>query len=855
MKVSKKDIKYQLARKLFEYYVINDKYVAVQMPDGRYIPRRITCSPMLIYDMIKSGSSLGTYQQQYGKKWIKWICLDFDCKEPVLLPQLLERFVLPAAADLDNRGIRFLAEFSGRRGIHLWVLLKGIISKAQGYQIAEELTVSYRNAVRSQKGFGLDIFPAAASGGMKFGKQVKLPLSVHRKGGQSFFIPDILEMEYQEWMNLPENPDFWKGQLEVLQKYVPNDPEEVWRKLRILPEQEEQEKWLLYRKEYVIGDKKLSLEEIKEKCTDSSVFSMIMQWAEEGNLKYLDRLVLAGCFGNFQNKELLLDIMRQQKNYKEKTTRQYLAKMEGRYYPVTLQYLYDLYGEELEPELDPRMTLLEYVAEKFDFPVVMPKIVEKHKAGKEKDGRYFAMIRDKELRYMEYDDEVLSVNDYLRLSEMKQYDFKMLMERYQKIIEGAETDIYPMTGYSVYMRQEEGKKEPRMLVSLCPEDRVLTTALIYELVEIMGGRMDSYSYNLNFFYESSSVFMPWYDSWKRFQQDVECYLYLDIFKESGLIKLDLTNFYDSIYIQALFQQMEEIHGLSYEKKEKQKIDNILRYLGSYTENLMRQIKEKIRGVPQGPAYARVFAEMFLTAVITSFLRKYEYEKEDCRILRYVDDMFIVYRGIDGDQLLQQFSDYLFARGLSINWNKSVCFGRIADMKENEKRSIFEDGAANYEIKSIQELELEDEDEQQEKLLQFEKYLRRKGDWSIRDANFILNRYLDPIFVETYLDQYAEILIGQNVGRGSIYKRLYEEILKRDEWMVRFFRKGLYNTIPENSVNFQNFISVCYFQISRIQVLTEKDKEVFIEWLKQERMMCLNDTGTVHAIIHLLEGVV
>ena len=485
----------------------------------------------------------------------------------------------------------------------------------------------------------------------------------------------------------------------------------------------------------------------------------------------------------------------------------------------------------------------------------MPKIVEKHKAGKEKDGRYFAMIRDKELRYMEYDDEVLSVNDYLRLSEMKQYDFKMLMERYQKIIEGAETDIYPMTGYSVYMRQEEGKKEPRMLVSLCPEDRVLTTALIYELVEIMGGRMDSYSYNLNFFYESSSVFMPWYHSWKRFQQDVECYLYLDIFKESGLIKLDLTNFYDSIYIQALFQQMEEIHGLSYEKKEKQKIDNILRYLGSYTENLMRQIKEKIRGVPQGPAYARVFAEMFLTAVITSFLRKYEYEKEDCRILRYVDDMFIVYRGIDGDQLLQQFSDYLFARGLSINWNKSVCFGRIADMKENEKRSIFEDGAANYEIKSIQELELEDEDEQQEKLLQFEKYLRRKGDWSIRDANFILNRYLDPIFVETYLDQYAEILIGQNVGRGSIYKRLYEEILKRDEWMVRFFRKGLYNTIPENSVNFQNFISVCYFQISRIQVLTEKDKEVFIEWLKQERMMCLNDTGTVHAIIHLLEGVV
>lgn len=32
MNIYKNDVKYQIAQKLFEYYVINDKYVAVQMP-------------------------------------------------------------------------------------------------------------------------------------------------------------------------------------------------------------------------------------------------------------------------------------------------------------------------------------------------------------------------------------------------------------------------------------------------------------------------------------------------------------------------------------------------------------------------------------------------------------------------------------------------------------------------------------------------------------------------------------------------------------------------------------------------------------------------------------------------------
>lgn len=82
---------------------------------------------------------------------------------------------------------------------------------------------------------------------------------------------------------------------------------------------------------------------MKKNCTECSVFSAILQRALDGNLKYLDRLILVGCLSHFQDKELILDIMKQQKNYKEEVTKQYLSKLGKSYYPVTIQYMYDLY--------------------------------------------------------------------------------------------------------------------------------------------------------------------------------------------------------------------------------------------------------------------------------------------------------------------------------------------------------------------------------------------------------------------------------------------------------------------------------------------------------------------------------
>lgn len=850
-------VKESISEKLFNLFVINTHVVGVQMPDGKYIPQKIPFSAGLIYNMLQQGASIGTYQQQYYRDVVKWICLDFDLKKTISLEQktlvddedfrtLIGDVVCPFISLLRDKQITCLTEFSGRRGIHVWILMEGVISKNTAFGMLEKLAGDVIDQINEDERFGLDLFPATGRGHNKYGKQVKMPLSVHRKGGQSFFIQDICNESIENWLNYPKKENFWELQNDILENYETNSPINILQQLKIKIEPEEKKNYQLYRREYALVESKFTINQLIQISKDCKVLHRLFVRTTEGTLSYLDRLVLVGTFYHIDNGNMLLDFFSLQKNYKEDVTKREIERFKDRYYPITLMFLYDLYKEELEPDIDGNMTVLEYLGEKLGLQLETYELQILHDT--DNDCARLKNIRDKELQYMKYDDEVVSVSDYLQLEGMCYYDFYNIHLKIQKIIAGKEMETVTQK-YSVYERYENGKDVPRRLVSLNVNDRVLTTALLFEFVGEIRWQFDSFSYNINP-WSDGSIFFPWYSSWQRFRKEVEMYLSLSLFKDYGLLKLDLKNFYDSIYFHAIYAQMEKI--LEKHTKQIEKVKNIMEYLGRYTEVLMKEITGNVRGVPQGPAYARVLAELFLSTILTEFKRAYYYTDDTCRLFRYVDDIYIVFQGIDGEKMMQQLTDFFSLHGLNINVEKSMCYPVIGKMTYEEKAAVFGDGNWNYIIRSVQDMELDDEDAFEEHILEFEKYIRRKGEWDIKDANFILNGYIDKKYVDKYLDEYGIKLIKEYRGRGSIFKRLYIEIFKREEWKQRFFRKQLYKLIPLKSVNFKNFISECYLNCSQLKELYSIEKEEFIIWLEGLTDLTIEEHGTISTICQYLK---
>ena len=71
----------ELAQLLYNTFVVNRRAIAVQKSDGNYITQYTNVTKHDVYTMLKEEKSIGTYQQLYKSPYLKWICLDFDCRD------------------------------------------------------------------------------------------------------------------------------------------------------------------------------------------------------------------------------------------------------------------------------------------------------------------------------------------------------------------------------------------------------------------------------------------------------------------------------------------------------------------------------------------------------------------------------------------------------------------------------------------------------------------------------------------------------------------------------------------------------------------------------------------------------
>ena len=282
----------RIAELEYALFVVNTQAAAIQQENGAYFTKYFPLTALTIERMILSRGSMGCYQQEYKAGHIRWICLDFDCvdKQSPDVIGLHREVICPLAKILSDHNISFLTEFSGRRGIHVWIVFDTVFSKKIGFQIIQSLVGLLQEQIEFNKDgkWNLDKFPATdSSRGNIVGKQVKFPFSRHKSGRLSYFIENEKELACNT-----ESNDFWRNQLRILENYQLNSIDYVMDALHL--EEDKVTYQARYRKYNILNTIEASTSEVRDILSRTRVYHELFSRMQRGQALSIDWTVLMG---------------------------------------------------------------------------------------------------------------------------------------------------------------------------------------------------------------------------------------------------------------------------------------------------------------------------------------------------------------------------------------------------------------------------------------------------------------------------------------------------------------------------------------------------------------------------------
>ena len=806
--VSERTIIYkEIAEKLYRNFVVNTDVAgvpqALSTKGFKYLTVKSPISISLIEEMLKGGYALGTYQQITNQNMLKWICFDFDCKEfesKKDLNILKKEYVDILIMLLEDMQIQYSLEYSGRRGIHVWIFFDQVISKDLGFTIVTKLRESFYFKIKSDNRFDLDCFPKTGSGKInnKYGLMIKIPLSRHKEGTYSYF-KNKNEKKFEFIEQLTEN--FLNKQLKFLEDIRVNSVEDVIEKLKI-EQKVSVDNLIKYHTKFLVGEHDITLNDIKIVFGTDEVLNTIWNRITDGKMSSIDRVIILGLFAHMESGEKILEeILKKQHNYNALISHNMIAKYKKYYFPITFNYLYELNDKVNYENEKGNVFIDEYIYTSLGI---------KYKISDIKKSRNISFVHnivDKEINYFLYNDEVYNMFIWYQLNTLSYYDYCKIEEYINEVEKGNES-VPDNVEYSKYIRKEKNKE--RLLISLGAQERVVTTALVNKMIMYLQKDYSSYSYHLNFGI-GGDVFYPWISSWTRFINDVSQYFSFQLFENYSFIKIDIKGFYDNIYLQTMFKTIVDAH----EGENYNKFINIYRYLNTFNERLMLDSTGDLRGVPQGPAYARVLAELVLDRIVSVFFSDNE-KYQIVKYYRYVDDMFMFFPPeINGKNLINELSQHLESNGLYLNLDKTRNYGKIKDLTIDDRRELQEFKDLNYDIFNIKEKTWIDSVDKEEFNNIYIRYIYRKMSWDINDANIILSEKISNSVQERYLKEFYKEILTSEFGRGTLFRKYYKKIFAEPKLLNKFFKGKDYSLVPISSVNFENMLSILIMNLDDV----------------------------------------
>lgn len=795
----------KLSIELYNFFFYNKRVFAIQHNDKDDKPAYKTIYETIdsnkIEYYIKNKNAIMTYQQTLDK--LQWLCLDFDIATPSLEDNykfnhdnknrpLLLNDVNIAKKYLDDIGIDYILEYSGNRGIHIWILLKEVVSKELGYKIITTIyeNINFETVKTFDSPIKVDLFPKTKSAkGNRIGLGVKIPISYHLKSlCYSFMINSTAEIS--EISELTE--DFLKKQYEIISKAKRNSVYDLRDKLNI----KNLETGEIFTKKTGQLKESKELSEIIQMLSRSIIYKNLFNKGINrliGKEKQIIATTIIRIKSNDNSKyglKLLQEYFSTANNYDEEKTMHNLEKLKY-WYPPNIEYL--------EKEFNIRCEYCKINNIKNALDLIDGLEIKEFD---EYEGLITNAIKG-EIRYLEYNDEVpwnfiKEDMENLDEEELKNYIIDIIQDG--KWIE--------LNGYK-YIRKEETKD--RILYGLDAKSRVVTTAIMKYIYSILGIEKISpfsYSYRINNF-NSNDIFINWYKLWEEFSKDVRDIIISEAYQDYYVIKFDVSKYYDSINLTFLTDILlnsntERIINLDIELKMKGITEKEFFNYSKACEFLVDACKKITKnqnyiGIPQGPAFARYLGEIYLSH-IDYFLANNLNNNTD-RVFRYVDDYYIFIKDITkGENFFLQIKNELEKISLSSSSSKKK-EGILRDIKDE----IIDDFQfIKYFIDSIDEGSISIEKDKSSRLLN-NMFDEIKSSDDSKDIAFFLTHLRDEKYLRTNSKEIVNKIVNLDVGRGSIYKHFYRNIAfkySKCEFYKEISGLSLSNFINELGINIQ-----------------------------------------------------
>lgn len=799
---------------LFKLFVTNTYAIAFQTQNGKYVTKYLPVSEYLIEEMLNQKGSLGCYQQCYKSSMVKWICFDFDSpnKEDPDLESLFEDNVKPLLRVCDEYNINYLTEFSGRRGIHVWIIFSHLLPKEKAFQILIFLKNRLMEQIGDFRNVNLDLFPATnSSKGNVVGKQVKLPLSVHKSGKQSWLFKGTFKEP-----EIDDRVSFLEGQLDILESYMVNDYESTLAKIGL--GEDDYIVRLKYKKYQVERNLNLSIWETIDILSETKVYTEIFERLMQGKAFRQDWLVILGTFSPLNDGGVFVkELYSIFPNYDLKKTIENINRYKDKYFPATFEYLYKIYDIEIEDSLDKKDTGFSYLLKKFGIAPKVEDVNLLHKPRNESELFIEDTIR-KEKKYFLDNDEVPNISIWNSLNSIKNHDIHDLESIVEEILSSKwDTEKWKPQAY-VYERIESEEKI-RRLVSLGARDRVLTTHISLLLQSKLKKTWNSYSYNLSFC-SRDDIFYNWYSSWAEYLNKIKTFLEVPFMGNYEVFVVDLKGFYDHIDFLSVY--ISFIDELGLEEK------NLFKFLVDYNDALMRELSDDNRkGVPQGPAYARIISEMYLDSVLKSIFSQYDTSKY--HLYRYVDDIIVFVKPENNSNgMYNHLVNELISYGLPINEKKSCWYGAINSLDEEQKRAILRKDKFTYDL---QQVDYKGFVTLTERKRDIEQYLN-SNKFDVGDVSLFFSKRAYYEASDSFFDSYASRIMQSSIGRGSAYKRFYNYLLTHSQALYYALENRFFAKIPLNSVNFGNFLGELYLLIQEHRITQDELCRIQNEYLSE-----------------------